>query len=348
MPRIAPHLQALLLALLWLSCAWGDARWGARAQEVRVAVVEPAGGDPMADRLISELVAVGLKPVSVVRPPTVDGEDSPPLTPLDRIRADADARAAFEVDTPRATLWMVVAHPELGAVEREMHWNPRDPSAEALVGVQAVEMLRAEILAAAAVSERKASRLSLLELMQIGQGPAGSRIGLTVGTEVSVGSLEGSPQGRMALGLRVPLPVERLRATLDLQLAGKRTTFAKDPRSTLYLGQTEAQLGLGVLLADPSAGWLPDAGLALGLAWRTVTVDPQPLWRVLGQPERSVVRPLVGVRTGITTPRVGPVGVRGELQLDLGRSQQVQVEGEPVGRWGPAALGFGLAADVVF
>ena len=294
----------------------------------------------MAERLVFELRGVGLTPVLLVH------EREPGDMPdLEALRQQANSLAIFDVVTEDAnlTVWVPVPGSAL-PVKAELSWPADDTVAEAMVGAQAVELLRAGLLQAKADQlGQEASRMTLAELALAVGRPGGQRTSLSIGTRGTVGTFSAGPQASIALGARIPI-AGRLSGTIGTSLPYLRAHYA-EAAGDVYFGLARAELGAAVRLAGPAAAWSPDIGASVGLTWMGFSFQPNPLY--LGRDDRRLVRGTAGLRGGVSTPRVGPFGGRFDLHLDGGAPVAVALDGVPAGGWGPVQLGLGVALDVL-
>lgn len=317
-------MSRLVLGLWWLIAD------GAIAQEVRVAVFA-APDEVMAERLATELRSVGLVPERVDRDDAADVEAA---------RVAAGAVAAFEVTAGRVAV--LVADDDGSPATSALTWTPGDAASEALVGVQAVELLRAGLLETRDLG-RRGARLSLVDLA-LATARAGQGTALSIGALGTAGSFTHGPNVALDLGIRVPA-TDRLVVTGEGSTPFVRSAYRGDA-GEVFLAVSRVGAGARWRLGDVDAAWVPDAGIAVGLSVLGFDFEAAP--QFLGRDERSFVRGYAGLRAGLSTPRAGPIGGRFDLRVDGSAPVEVALDGVASGRWASVNLGAATALDVVF
>ena len=294
----------------------------------------------MVARLVVELKGVGLAPVVLVR------ERGPEENlDLEALRQEADSVAIFDVVTPQTRLTVLVPVPgSTTPVKADLTWPAEDSVAESMVGVQAVELLRAGLIQAKAETlGKQASRMTLAELALAVGRPGGQRSSLYLGTRGGVGTFSAGPQASVELGARVPV-VGRLMVTGGATVPYVRAKYT-EAAGDVFFGLGRVELGAAYRLLDPQSDWVPDVGVSVGLSLMSFSYEPSPLF--LGRDEQRFLRPTAGLRTGIRSPRVGPIGGRADLHVDGSAPVAVGLDGVPAGTWGPAEIGLGISLDVL-
>lgn len=114
----------------------------AQADPVKVAIVHGSLADPLTHRARAELSALGLEVVEI----TTTGETPPDGDDLDRIAHLAGAAAAIRIAAPITSVWIAGNEEEEYVIRIVPADDPRSPSADAVVVLRAVELVRAALL----------------------------------------------------------------------------------------------------------------------------------------------------------------------------------------------------------